>query len=120
MPINLVRAIWCIGGVARLVAIVWPAYCPYSPKYVEVGRGCMKSGSRRVFRYSSTHEKEIPDGSFRRRMEMHKASPACPQRTRTAQNPHSSRDPKRRLLRPQERLPVAPAAPRLPQVAHRL
>jgi hypothetical protein len=27
-------------------------------------RGCMESGSRRVFRYSSTHEKEIPDGSI--------------------------------------------------------
>ena len=31
----------------------------------------MKNGSRRVFRYSSTHEKEIPDGSIRRRMELH-------------------------------------------------
>ena len=30
----------------------------------------MKSGPRRVFRYSSTHEKEIPYGSFRRRMEI--------------------------------------------------
>ena len=34
----------------------------------------MKSGSRVVFRYSSTHEKEIPDGSIRRRMELHPAS----------------------------------------------
>jgi transposase len=28
----------------------------------------MKSGSRRVFRYSSRYEKEIPDGSIRCRM----------------------------------------------------
>jgi transposase len=32
----------------------------------------MKSGPRRVFRYSSTHEKEIPNGSIRRRMELHR------------------------------------------------
>jgi transposase len=38
----------------------------------------MKSGSRMVFRYSSTHEKEIPYGSVRRRMEIHRASPARP------------------------------------------
>ena len=55
----------------------------------------MKSGPRRVFRYSSTHEKALPDGSFRRRMELHRASPARPQRIRTAQDPQSSRDPER-------------------------
>jgi len=32
----------------------------------------MKSGPRRVFRYSSMHEKEIPNGSIRRRMELHR------------------------------------------------
>src|SRR5918999_2944625 len=30
-------------------------------------RGCMESGSLRVFRYSSTHEKVLPSGSIRRR-----------------------------------------------------
>jgi transposase len=80
----------------------------------------MKSGSQRVFRYSSTHEKDIPNGSFRRRMELLRASHASSQRIRTAQGSRSSRDPKRRLLPPQKRLPVAPASPRLPQVAHRI
>src|SRR5687768_7748652 len=80
----------------------------------------MKSGSRRVFRYSSTYEKDIPDGPIRCRMELHRAPPARPQRTRTAQDPRPSRDPERRLLPPKERLPVAPAPARLPQVAHRL
>jgi hypothetical protein len=37
-------------------------------------RSCMKSGSRMVFRYSSMHEKTLPDGSLRRRMELHPAS----------------------------------------------
>src|ERR687898_1124723 len=80
----------------------------------------MKSGPRRVFRYSSTHEKEIPDGSFRRRMEPHRTPHARPHRTWTAEVPRPSRDPERRLLPPKERLPMAPAPPRLPQVAHRL
>jgi putative transposase len=83
-------------------------------------RGCMKSGPRVVFRYSSTHEKALPDGSFRRRMELHRASPTCPQRIRTAQDARASRDPERCLLHPKKRLPVAYAPPRLPQVAHRL
>src|SRR5215207_4375561 len=80
----------------------------------------MKSGPRVVFRYSSTHEKDIPDGSIRRRMELHTTPPARPQRTRTAENPQSSRDFERHLLPPKERLPVAPTSARLPQVAHRL
>src|SRR5215218_6507695 len=83
-------------------------------------RGCMKSGSRGVFRYSSTHEKALPDGSIRCRMEIHRTSFACPQRTRTTQELRSSRDPRRRLLPPKERLPVALDPPRLPQVAQRL
>jgi hypothetical protein len=83
-------------------------------------RDCMKSGCRRVFRYSSTHEKEIPDGSIRRRMEPHRSPHASPHRTSTAEVPRPSRDPERRLLPPKERLPMATAPPRLPQVAHRL
>ncbi|CAA9468209.1 MAG: hypothetical protein AVDCRST_MAG58-3764, partial [uncultured Rubrobacteraceae bacterium] len=63
-------------------------------------------GSRRVFRYSSTHEKTLPHGSFRRRMELHKASPARTRRIRTAQDPRPSRDPERCPLRPKKRLPV--------------
>ena len=34
----------------------------------------MKSGSRMVFRYSSTHEKVLPDGFIRCPMELHRAS----------------------------------------------
>jgi hypothetical protein len=74
----------------------------------------MKSGPRRVFRYSSRYEKEIPDGPFRCRMELHRASHARPHRTWTPEDPRSSRDPQRHLLPPEERLPVATASPRLP------
>src|SRR5918995_3875132 len=80
----------------------------------------MKSGPLKVFRYSSTHEKEIPNGSFRRRMEIHRTPHARPQGTRTAENPQSSRDFERHLLPPKERLPVAPSAARLSSMAHRL
>src|SRR3954470_20745251 len=80
----------------------------------------MKSGSRRVFRYSSTHEKEVPHGSIRPRMELHRTPHASPQGTRTAQDPQPSRDPKRRLLPPKKRLPVASTAARLSSMAHRL
>src|SRR5215217_2298059 len=80
----------------------------------------MKSGLGVVIDYSSTHEKEIPDGSSRRRMEPHRTPHASSQRIRTAQGPRSPRDPKRCLLPTKERLPVAALAPRLPQVAHRI
>jgi hypothetical protein len=80
----------------------------------------MKSGSRRVFRYSSTHEKTLHHGSFRRRMEPHRASLARPYEAWTPQDPRSSRDPERHLLPVEKRMSVTPATPRLPQVAHRL
>src|SRR5215213_9812896 len=80
----------------------------------------MESGSRRVFRYSSTHEKTLPDGSIRRRMEPHRASPARCQRLWTAEGPQSPRDPRRHLLPTEDRMPVAAAPPRLPSMAHRL
>src|SRR3712207_9357464 len=53
-------------------------------------------------------------------MELHRASHAHSQGTWTTEDTRSSRDPKRNLLRPKERLPMAPASPRLPSVAHRL
>jgi hypothetical protein len=54
-------------------------------------------------------------------MELHRALFACPHRTRTTEDPHSSQDPERRLLlRPQKRLPVASASARLSSMAHRL
>src|SRR5215207_7945873 len=80
----------------------------------------MKSGREVVIHYSSTHEKEILDGSIRRRMEPHRAPHARPQGIWTAEDSQSSRDPQCRLLPPEERLPMAALAPRLPQVANRL
>src|SRR5215217_498677 len=80
----------------------------------------MKSGRGRVFRYSSRYETALPDGSFRRRMELHRTSLAASQRIRTPQGPRSSRDPKRRLLRPQKRLPVTLTSSRLSSMAHHL
>jgi transposase len=56
-------------------------------------RGCMKSGALVVIRYSSTHEKTLPNGSLRRRMELHRASFARPRRIRTPQDPRSAGDP---------------------------
>jgi hypothetical protein len=50
----------------------------------------MKSGPRMVFHYSSRHEKTLPDGSIRRRVELLRASLARLQRIRTAQDPQSS------------------------------
>ena len=80
----------------------------------------MKSGSWVVIRYSSTHEKTLPNGSLRCRMELHRTPPTSPQGPRTAQDPRPSRDHKRHLLPAEERMSVAPAPARLPQVAHRL
>jgi hypothetical protein len=81
----------------------------------------MKSGSRRVFRYSSMQEKALPNGPLRRRMEMHRASPARPQGTWTAKDPRSSRDRRRHLLPPEDRMPVAALAPTtFLEMAHRL
>src|SRR5215210_4986606 len=80
----------------------------------------MKSGSRRAFRYSRRYEKTLSDGSFRCRMELHRAPYARTQRIWTPQDPRSSRDPKRHLLPAEEWLPVAPASSRLSSLAHRL
>src|SRR5215204_4669982 len=83
-------------------------------------RGCMKSGSRVVIRYSSTHEKALPDGFIRCRMELYRTSLARTQGIWAAQNPQPARDPKRRLLPTEEWLPMAPAPSRFPQMANRL
>src|SRR5215211_3483470 len=80
----------------------------------------MKSGSRVVIHYSSMHEKTLPNGSIRCRMELHRASLASTQWPWATQDPRPPRDPKRRLLPPKEWLPVAPAPSRLPSLAPRL
>jgi hypothetical protein len=67
-----------------------PGFCTQE-KFAEFPfRGCMKSGSRRVFRYSSRYEKALPDGSIRCPMELYRASHALTQRMRTPQDPQSS------------------------------
>jgi transposase len=53
----------------------------------------MKRGPRVVVGYSSTHEKALPYGSIRRRMELHRAPPARPHRIGTDQDPQPTRDP---------------------------
>ena len=50
-------------------------------------RGYMKSGSRVVISYSRRYEKVLSDGSIRCRMELHRASHAHSQRTRTPEGP---------------------------------
>src|SRR5215213_9596759 len=42
-------------------------------------RDCMESGPRMVIRYSSRYEKALPDGSLRRRMEIHRTPHAPPE-----------------------------------------
>jgi hypothetical protein len=63
---------------------------PYDNPAREERRDCMKSGPRVMIRYSSTHEKTLPNGSIRRRMELHRTLHASPQRIRTAENPRSA------------------------------
>src|SRR5829696_4259440 len=53
-------------------------------------RGCMKSGPRVLIRYSSTHEKTLPNGSLRCRMELHRTPHASPQGAWTPQDPQPS------------------------------
>src|SRR5215208_506163 len=117
--------IWCVyGGRNRLKqAFGRPVglRCRLLRDFSDsLSRDCPKSGPRVVVRYPSTHENALPNGSFRRRMELHRASSARSQRTWTAEDRRSSRGSERRLLRPKERLPVAPAPSRLPSMAYRL
>jgi hypothetical protein len=80
----------------------------------------MKKGRRVVVRYSNRYEKALPNGSFRRRMELHRASHAPSLGPRSTEDPQPPRDPKRYLLRVEKRLPVATTASRLSSMAHRL
>ena len=65
--------------------------------------------------YSSRHEKALPNGSIRCRMELHRASHAGSQRSWSTKNPQPARNPQRHLLRLEKRLPVAPTPARLPR-----
>jgi transposase len=69
---------------------------------------CSVSG---MVTYAWRHgEQEIPHGPVRRRMALHRPSPARAHRTRTPQAARPEGDPGRRLLRAQERLPLAVVA----------
>src|SRR5215218_2428717 len=80
----------------------------------------MKSGPQVVVRYSSMHEKTLPDRSFRCRMEIHRTAYAASLRTRSTKNPQPPRDPRRHLLHLENRLPVASTPARLSSMAYRL
>jgi hypothetical protein len=60
--------------------------------------------------YAPEHEQELPNRSYRRRMGGPRAPPSGSQKAGTTQDPQPTRDPKRRLLRPEERLPLAALA----------
>src|SRR3712207_4370099 len=71
--------------------------------------------------YAPCHgEQEIPHGSIRRRVALYRPASARAHGTRTPQASRLKGDPRCRLLRAQERLPLALAAQRLPAVEDRL
>jgi hypothetical protein len=78
-----------------------------------------KWGAAGTMAYASAHE-NISYRSFRRAVQPHRATPTCRQPAGTPQDPRSARDPKRRLLRPEERLSLAVATPRVSALEDRL
>src|SRR5918995_103827 len=71
--------------------------------------------------YAARHgEQKIPHGFVRQRVALHRSIPSRAGRTGTPQAPRLTDDPERRLLRAQERLPLAAFAPRLPALEDRL
>src|SRR5215218_4748787 len=70
--------------------------------------------------YAPEHEKELPNRSYRRRMGGHRAPYSGRQQAGTTEDPRLARDPKRRLLPPEERMPLAATAKRLSALGNRL
>ncbi len=70
--------------------------------------------------YAPEHEKELPNRSYRRRMGGPLAPRSGRQQAGATEDPQPARDPKRRLLRPEERLPLEATAPRVPALGNRL
>ena len=64
--------------------------------------------------YAPEHEKELPNRSYRRRMGGPRAPRSGSQKAGTSQASQLKSDPRRRLLRPEERLPLAALASGLP------
>jgi hypothetical protein len=78
----------------------------------------MKKARLVVVRYSSMHEKTLPNGPFRCRMELHRTSHAASFRTWPTADPQPPRDPRGDLLHLEKRLPVASTPARLSSMAH--
>src|SRR5918998_1100908 len=70
--------------------------------------------------YASSHEKEIPDRSIRRRMEVHRALHYVSQQTRTAKDTLLASCARRRLLHTEKRLCLATLALRVSALEKRL
>src|SRR5918995_1763849 len=70
--------------------------------------------------YAPAHEQELPNRSYRRRMGDPRAPRCGAQKAGTTEDPQPTRDPRRRLLRPQERLPLATLASGLSSLGNRL
>src|SRR5918994_4114587 len=86
---------------------------PYSPECLERLSGKCSAGV--MVAYALHYgEQEIPYGSVRRRMALHRCASSRTHRARTPQASRLTGDPRRRFLRAQERLPVAAFAPGLP------
>src|SRR5215208_3515664 len=79
-----------------------------------------KSEGGRSMTYAPEYEKQLLHRSHRRRMGVSGAPCSASQQARTTENPQQPRDPKRHLLRPQERLRLAAFASRLPALGDRL
>src|SRR5215211_1678327 len=80
-----------------------------------------KSSADVTLTYAPHHgEQEIRPGPVRQRMGLHQALSSCAHRARTPQDTRFTGDPRRRLLRTQDRLPMEATAERLPALEKRL
>src|SRR5215213_6285728 len=113
-PPERVEAAFCdlrLYGVLRSsperLSCVQSAPCPSGPGLCRIlqanfaefpFRDCPKRVCWVVSRYSSTHEKDIPNRHLRRRVGVHRASPAYSKGCREAQDSLLARDLRRHLL----------------------
>jgi hypothetical protein len=70
--------------------------------------------------YAPEHGKVLFDRPHRRRMELPGAPRWCSQHAGKTEDPQPTRDPRHRLLRPKERVPLASLAPGLSALGDRL
>src|SRR5215217_3695062 len=113
---RIFRIAWPIKKIVR-----GPLGGPLGALFTGVrGETVWKSEWGRSMTYAPEHEKELLHRSHRRRMGVFGAPCSGCQQARTTENPHHPPDPKRGLLRAQERLSVEDATPRLPALGDRL